>query len=78
MIGIFSSGIWRIPHLEKFLAQTASVPQPMGSAEVSVAVAWSFTQLMLPERVIAQAHPVLAAFSAQAERHPAFISTPQV
>lgn len=21
MIGIFSSGIWRIPHLEKFLAQ---------------------------------------------------------
>ena len=64
--------------LEKFLAQTAAVPQPMGSAEVSVAVAWSFTQLMLPERITAQAHPVLAAFTAQAEQHPAFISTPQV
>ncbi|VEA63196.1 putative glutathione S-transferase [Serratia plymuthica] len=64
--------------LEKFLAKTAAVPQPMGSAEVSVAVAWSFTQLMLPEQIIAQAHPVLAAFTAQAEQHPAFISTPQV
>lgn len=64
--------------LEKFLAQTAAVPQPMGSAEVSVAVAWSFTQLMLPGRITAQAHPVLAAFTAQAEQHPAFISTPQV
>ncbi|AGP43194.1 glutathione S-transferase N-terminal domain-containing protein [Serratia plymuthica] len=64
--------------LEKLLAQTAAIPQVMGSAEVSVAVAWSFTQLMLPERITAQAHPVLAAFAAQAERHPAFISTPQV
>jgi len=64
--------------LEKLLAQTAAIPQVMGSAEVSVAVAWSFTQLMLPERITAQAHPVLAAFTAQAERHPAFISTPQV
>ncbi|QJW57374.1 putative GST-like protein YibF [Serratia plymuthica] len=64
--------------LEKLLAQTAAIPQVIGSAEVSVAVAWGFTQLMLPERITAQAHPVLAAFAAQAERHPAFISTPQV
>ncbi|WP_255409032.1 hypothetical protein [Serratia sp. BW106] len=43
-----------------------------------MAVAWSFTQLMLPGLISADNHPTLAAFAAQAERHPAFISTPQV
>ncbi|MBI3310356.1 MAG: glutathione S-transferase [Serratia liquefaciens] len=63
--------------LEKQLSQAAA-PQFMGSAEVSVAVAWSFTQLMLPGQISAERHPALAAFAAQAEQHPAFISTPQV
>ncbi|CAI2399966.1 glutathione S-transferase [Serratia liquefaciens] len=63
--------------LEKQLPQSAVSPF-MGSAEVSVAVAWSFTQLMLPGQISDEQHPTLAAFSAQAEQHPAFISTPQV
>lgn len=63
--------------LEKQLPQSALSPF-MGSAEVSVAVAWGFTQLMLPGQISDQQHPTLAAFAAQAEQHPAFISTPQV
>lgn len=63
--------------LEKQLLQSAVSPF-MGSAEVSVAVAWSFTQLMLPGQISDEQHPTLAAFAAQAEQHPAFISTPQV
>ena len=63
--------------LEKQLPQSAVSPF-MGSAEVSVAVAWSFTQLMLPGQISDEQHPTLAAFAAQAEQHPAFISTPQV
>ncbi|CAB1210957.1 glutathione S-transferase [Serratia liquefaciens] len=63
--------------LEKQLPQSAVSPF-MGSAEVSVAVAWGFTQLMLPGQISDQQHPTLAAFAAQAEQHPAFISTPQV
>ncbi|MGO3439541.1 glutathione S-transferase [Serratia liquefaciens] len=63
--------------LEKQLPQSALSPF-MGSAEVSVAVAWGFTQLMLPGQISDQQHPTLAAFAAQAEQHPAFISTPQI
>lgn len=63
--------------LEKQLQQSAVSPF-MGSAEASVAVAWGFTQLMLPGQISDQQHPTLAAFAAQAEQHPAFISTPQV
>lgn len=63
--------------LEKQLPQSALSPF-MGSAEVSVAVAWGFTQLMLPGQISDQQHPTLAAFAAQAEQHSAFISTPQV
>ncbi|CAI2484473.1 putative glutathione S-transferase [Serratia liquefaciens] len=61
--------------LEKQLPQSALSPF-MGSAEVSVA--WGFTQLMLPGQISDQQHPTLAAFAAQAEQHPAFISTPQI
>jgi hypothetical protein len=64
--------------LEKQLLRAPATPQVTGSAEVSLAVAWSFTQLMLPALISADNHPTLAAFAAQAERHPAFISTPQV
>lgn len=63
--------------LEKQLLLSAVSPF-MGSAEVSVAVTWSFTQLMLPGQISDEQHPTLAAFAAQAEQHPAFISTPQV
>jgi glutathione S-transferase len=45
-------------------------------ADISTAVAWRFTQLMIPERVSAADHPLLAAFSARAEALPEFLSTP--
>ncbi|WP_066271604.1 glutathione S-transferase [Hydrogenophaga palleronii] len=45
-------------------------------AGVTVAVAWHFTQQMLPEVVPAADHPALVAWSAQAEALPAFRAAP--
>jgi glutathione S-transferase len=41
-------------------------------ADISVAVAWGFTQLTLPEQIRASEYPTLAAHAARAERLPAF------
>jgi glutathione S-transferase len=46
-------------------------------AGVSVAVAWSFTQMMLPGAIAADRHPLLAAFAGRAEQLPAFLACPQ-
>jgi len=43
---------------------------------VTVAVAWRFTQMMVPKIVVAAEYPKLQAFSAFAEQQPAFESTP--
>lgn len=48
----------------------------MMQADVTVAVAWRFTQYMLPGAVDAARHPALAAFSARAEALPAFVAAP--
>jgi glutathione S-transferase len=48
----------------------------INQAGVSVAVAWQFTQQMLPEVVPAANHPVLREFSARAEALPEFIAAP--
>lgn len=57
-------------------------PSTDGSAmthgSIATAVAWSFTQLVLPSRVTATAHPAIAAFTEAAERLPAFQACPQV
>lgn len=45
-------------------------------ADISIAVAWRFTQDMLADRVPAAAHPALGAFSARAEALPAFRACP--
>jgi glutathione S-transferase len=45
-------------------------------AGVTTAVAWQFTQQMLPEVVPAAQYPALAAFSAQAEKLPEFAAAP--
>ena len=45
-------------------------------AGVAVAVAWQFTQMMLPEVVDAARYPRLAKFSAQAEQLPEFVAAP--
>jgi glutathione S-transferase len=46
-------------------------------AGVTVAVAWSFTQMMLPGVVDAGRHAALAAFAEAAERLPSFVALPQ-
>lgn len=52
--------------------------QALGQAEVSIAVAWSFTQLMLPLLVQPEAFPVLAAYAQALEQLPVFVATPAV
>ena len=49
-----------------------------GQADISIAVAWGFTQLVAPETVGAAAYPRLAAFAARAEQHPDFVALPPV
>ncbi|RYF00467.1 MAG: glutathione S-transferase [Comamonadaceae bacterium] len=55
------------------VAETAALTH----GSVAAAVAWSFTHLLLPGRVSAEAHPQLAAFTAAAEQLPAFTACPQ-
>jgi glutathione S-transferase len=48
----------------------------LGQAGVTVAVAWRFTQMMVPKIVVAAEYPNLQALSAFAEQQAAFKSTP--
>jgi hypothetical protein len=48
----------------------------INQAGVSVAIAWHFTQQMLPEVVPAANYPVLREFSAKAEALPEFMAAP--
>ncbi len=45
-------------------------------ADISAAVAWRFTQYILPGEVDAARYPALAALSARAEALPEFVATP--
>jgi glutathione S-transferase len=47
-------------------------------AGITSAVAWRFTQMMLPEIVIASEYPALQAFSAEAEQLPEFVAAPPI
>jgi glutathione S-transferase len=47
-------------------------------ADVTIAVAWGFTQLVAADVIDAKAYPQLAAFSARAELHPDFAALPPV
>lgn len=51
-------------------------PRPLGAADVAMAVAWHFTQRMLPATVKDPAYPNLRALSAWAELLPEFIAAP--
>ncbi|MBI3144957.1 MAG: glutathione S-transferase [Pseudogulbenkiania sp.] len=64
--------------LERELARAPLAASEGGidQAGVSTAVAWGFTQMLLPEIVKAADYPVLQAFSRQAEQLPAFVATP--
>jgi glutathione S-transferase len=48
----------------------------INQAGVSTAVAWQFTQMMLPEIVIAADYPTLQAYAEQAEHLAEFIAAP--
>jgi len=64
--------------LEEELAHRppAVTSSSIDQAGVSTAVAWHFTQRMLPDLVPAAGYPSLAAFSAQAEALPEFQAAP--
>ncbi|MGF6769229.1 glutathione S-transferase [Paraburkholderia sp. GAS199] len=66
--------------LEEELTAAALPVEPghMGAADVAVAVAWSFTQMMLPDFVSPTAHPRLQAFAQAAEQTQVFLDTPAV
>lgn len=55
---------------------SAASTQDLGQAGISAAIAWHFTQQMLPEVVAAHAHPELVRLSAQAELLPEFTAAP--
>lgn len=62
--------------------EARTLPKPAGShtitqAGVSAAVAWAFTQLLLPGIIAPAACPVLAAYAQEAENLAAFQCTPQ-
>ncbi|HEY2927798.1 glutathione S-transferase [Piscinibacter sp.] len=54
----------------------AAASETINQAGVSTAVAWHFTQMMLPELVSAANHPALQEFSARAEQLPEFMAAP--
>ena len=53
-------------------AESGSIDQ----AGVTVAVVWHFLRMLVPDVVDAAQYPALAAFSAEAERLPAFVAAP--
>ncbi|MEM1240443.1 MAG: glutathione S-transferase [Cyanobacteria bacterium P01_H01_bin.26] len=50
--------------------------QPLMQSDITTAVAWRFTQLYTADVITPQEYPQLAAFSAQVETLPEFVSTP--
>jgi len=65
--------------LERELGR-AELPYGSGDitqAGVTVAVAWSFLQLMIPEIVVASQYPAWRSFALVAEQLPEFVSLPQ-
>src|SRR5207245_2195319 len=63
--------------LESELLRTPAVAkESINQAGVTTAVAWHFTQMMLPEVVPASEFPALQKLSAKAERLPEFAAAP--
>ncbi|MEO1591603.1 MAG: glutathione S-transferase [Cyanobacteria bacterium J06632_22] len=52
------------------------VTDQMIQPDITVAVAWRFTQLYVSDVVLAEDYPQLAAFSDEVEQTPEFVSTP--
>lgn len=66
--------------LERELAQVPvqATPGDIGEHGVTIAVAWSFHHLLVPELDFRDEFPTLAAFALDAEALPAFVALPQV
>jgi glutathione S-transferase len=62
--------------LEASAARRAFDAKRMDQASVTAAVAWTFTQETIPGVVAPERCPALAAFTALAEAHPAFLAAP--
>lgn len=64
--------------LEPYAAQANPwlVGDRLSQADITVCVAWQFTQFTSPELIDPQRYPALAALSAKAEALPAFVATP--
>jgi glutathione S-transferase len=62
--------------VEAEIAQRPLAVDPLDQAGVTAAVAWHFTQRMLPGVVPVGGHPALQDFSARAEALPAFRAAP--
>ena len=62
--------------LESELARRPLSLQPINQAGVTTAVAWHFTQMMLPQLLDAASFPALQKLSARAEQLPEFMAAP--
>lgn len=62
--------------LEIARSSMASNNHSVTQADVTAAVAWTFTRMMLPESLVIADHPALQALSAYAEQLPEFVATP--
>lgn len=68
--------------LERVVVNSAATAKPwisgnsMGQDDVTIAVAWRFTQFNSPALIDPARYPALAAYSARAEARPEFIATP--
>lgn len=67
-------GAWQA--LEESLKE--SKPDNLSVAGISIAVAWSFTQMMVPDKVNKARYPEVEKFTLVAEQQPQFLATPQV
>jgi glutathione S-transferase len=65
--------------LERALSeQPLSAGPDIGQDGISIAVGWSFIQLVVPDQASAEQYPLLAAFAANAEQLEMFSSLPMV
>ena len=65
-------GAWR--QLDASLCEEA--PDCLSIAGLTIAVAWSFAQQMVPDVMAASDYPAVATLTALAERQPVFLATP--
>lgn len=63
--------------LEAGVAASPGMDERLGHGGLCAAVAWSFTQLVLPGIALPAHHPALAEFTTRAERRPEFMACPQ-